>query len=94
MTFVAPDPVSSGRPYKVSGTAGGVLENLKQVIGDASFTIDKDGVESVVCGSGVADETGVRFHEKDVEHSGKDVRTWHIVEHSAGQFLATPLATC
>lgn len=93
MPFFAPDPVSSGRPYQVSTTAAGAPDGLTQFIGAASFTIDNNGAESIVCGSGVADGTGVRFHEKDVEHSGKDVRTWHITEHSAGRFLATPEAT-
>jgi hypothetical protein len=38
--------------------------------------------------------TGVRFHEKDVERSGKDVRIWQITQHPAGQFFATPVPTC
>ena len=94
MTFVAPDPVSSGRPYQVAGSGAAAPSGLRRFIGEASFTIDKDGAESVVRGSGSADGSGVRFYEKDVDRSGKDVRTWHITEDSAGRFTATPLAVC
>lgn len=93
MTFIAPDPVSSGRPYKILSPAVGAPDDLNRFIGEASFTIDKDGAAAVVRGSGAVDETGVRFHEKDVEHSGKDVRTWRIAEDPAGGFVATPVAT-
>ena len=92
MTFVAPDPVSSGRPYKIVGNDVGVPSDLSQFIGEASFTIDSEGGPSVVCGSGAADGTDVRFQEKDVEHSGKDVRSWRVTEDPAGQFLATPVS--
>ena len=93
MTFVSPDPVSSGRSYNVVTGAAEAPRDLHGFIGDASFTIDNDGVESVVRGSGAADGTGVRFLEKDVEHSGKDVRAWHITTDGSGQFIATPVAT-
>jgi hypothetical protein len=91
MTFSAPDPVSSGRPYRISASAAGP-PSLKHFIGNGSFTLDKDGVESVVSGSGAADGTGVRFYEKDVEHGGKDVRAWQITQDPDGQFVATPVA--
>ena len=93
MTFIAPDPVASGRPYKIVSNAVGARKDLNGFIGEASFTIDKDGTESVIRGSGAADRTGVRFLEKDAEHSGKDVRAWHITQDAAGQLLATPVAT-
>jgi hypothetical protein len=92
MTFVAPDPVSSGRPHKIVESAVGAANDLDEFVGEASFTIDKDGPESVIRGSGTADGTGVRFLEKDAAHSGKDVRAWHITKDAAGQFLATPVA--
>lgn len=94
MTFVAPDPVSSGCPYKISRNGAGTPKDLQHFVGDTSFTIENDGVESVVRGTGAADGTGVRFQQKDVEHSGKDVRTWDITEHPVGHFLATPVARC
>ena len=93
MTFVAPDPVSSGRSYKIVSSAAEAPEDLQGFIGDASFTIDKDGAGSVIRGSGAPDGTGVRFLEKDAEHSGKDVRAWHISNDGSGLFVATPVAT-
>jgi hypothetical protein len=93
MTFVSPDPVSSGRRYVILPSAAGAPNDLHRFIGEATFTIDKDMVESVVRGSGAVDGTGVRFQEKDVEHSGKDVRVWQITEGPDGEFVATPVAT-
>ena len=92
MTFVAPDPVASGRPYSIVRGAADPSNDLGRFVGEASFTIDRDGVETMVRGTGALDETGVRFYEKDLEHSGKDVRAWHITEGPAGHFVATPVA--
>jgi hypothetical protein len=93
MTFIAPDPVASGRPYKIVGSAVGAPNDLNGFVGEASFTIDKDGTESVIRGSGTAQGTGVRFLEKDAENSGKDVRAWYITKDAAGQLTATPVIT-
>jgi hypothetical protein len=89
--FVAPDPVSSGRPYQIVRSSVGLPDQLDQLTGEVSFTIDMDGAEVVVRGQGALDGAGVRFHEKDVEHSGKDVRTWLITQAPAGWFVATPV---
>ena len=92
MTFSAPDPVSSGRPYRILPSAAG-RPSLAQFMGNGSFTFDNDGVESVVSGSGAAEGAGVRFYEKDVQHGGKDVRAWYITQDPDGRFVATPMAT-
>jgi hypothetical protein len=91
--FVAPDPVSSGRPYQIVGSSAGTPHDLYQFTGAATFTVDNNGATLVVSGLGAEDGTGVRFLEKDVEHSGKDVRAWLITEDPAGRFVATPIAT-
>ena len=94
MTFASPDPVASGRSYEVVGNTVGAPDDLSNFMGETSFKIDKGGgTESVISGSGTSDGTGVRFYEKDVEYSGKDVRGWLITEGPAGHFLATPVAT-
>ena len=89
---IAPDPVSSGRPCRIVGKAAGTPHDLNHFIGEASFTIDSDGARVVVCGLRAADGAGVHFYEKDVEHSGKDVRAW-LTEYPAGSFVARPTAT-
>jgi hypothetical protein len=89
MTFEAADPVSSGRPYRILVTGAGTPTDLTQFAEETRFTIDKDGVESMVHGYGAPAEGGVRFYEKDVG-SGKDVRTWHISQGSDGHFTAEP----
>jgi len=91
MSFSAPDPVVSGHPYHVVSVDGSSPSALEQFIGDASFAIVKDGAESQVRGQGSAHGLGVRFREKDVDHTGRDVRTWLIAEADEG-FSATPVA--
>lgn len=92
MTFAAADPVSSGRPYRILAAGGSKPSAFEQFVGETSFTISKDGAESQIFGRGTAHGTGVRFQEKDIEHGGKDVRTWHLAQEPAGGFTATPTA--
>jgi hypothetical protein len=92
MTFFAADPISSGRPYRVLAAGGQAPSTLDQFLGEASFTIAKDGAESLVSGLGSPHEAGVRFHEKNVAHDGKDVRVWQISQDSSGAFVATATA--
>jgi hypothetical protein len=92
MAFISPDPVASGRSYEIVRSVVGAPDDLSDFIGETTFEIDKGGAESAIKGSGARDGTGVRFYEKDVEHSGKDVRAWHISRDPAGTFVATPLA--
>lgn len=91
MAVSATDPVVSGQPYRVVSVDGSPPSGLEQFIGEASFAIEKDGVESQIRGQGSATTAGVRFHEKDTEHAGRDVRTWQIVEADDG-LSATPIA--
>lgn len=93
MTFAAPDPVSSGRPHKVLSVGGAEPSALDQFVGEVGFTIGKDGGEFHIRGLGHVDESGVRFHEKDLEHSGKDVRTWQVSQEAAGEFIAVPTSS-
>ena len=92
MTFAAADPVASGWPLKIISIAGGAPSALEQFCGDVSFTIDRDGEVSEICGLGVPGATGVRFQEKDVAHTGKDVRTWEVSKSGAGEFVAVPIS--
>jgi hypothetical protein len=92
MTYAAPDPVSSGRPYRVIAVDGQSPGALEQFVGDTAFTIGTEGMESTVCGLGTMHESGVRFYEKDVDHDGKDVRVWEISAGPDEGFSATPTA--
>ena len=92
MTFIAADPVASGRPYDIVAIGAGAPRNLEQFAGESRFTIDGDGGESTICGYGAAGDDGeVKFHEKDLA-TGKDVRTWHIHRSTEGLFTAVPTA--
>ncbi len=46
----------------------------------------------LVSGAGRAHGDLVRFHEKDMEHNGKDIRVWHVRQEGA-DFLAEQAAT-
>jgi len=61
--------------------------DLQDFVGDASFVVDLDPPH-LVQGTGRSDGTTVRFHEKDVAHSGKDIRVWQVRAGDPGQFLA------
>ena len=91
MTFSSADAVSSGRPYAVLDVSGAAPFELAQFMGEARFTIDRDGVPAIVCGQGCAGEPGVVFREKDVANDGKDVRTWQISQ-SGSAFVAATLS--
>ena len=92
MAFQPPDSLGSGRPYAVVDVAGEVPVSLDQFLREADFGIERDGMVCRIRGVG-ADRGGkVRFHEKDVEHSGKDVRVWSVRREADGQFLAEALS--
>jgi hypothetical protein len=90
MTFTAADPIASGLPYDVVAVGGEPPARLDQFVGDSSFVIARNGRRSRVCGVGRPNEPGVHFQEKDVDHDGKDVRTWQISQGDTG-FCAAPL---
>ncbi len=92
MTYAAPDPVPSGRPYAVVTVAGEEPAAIEQFVGETAFTIDKSGAASEIRGIGSRNESGVRFHEKDIVHDGKDVRVWQITGELDGRFVATATA--
>jgi hypothetical protein len=87
MTFSSADPISSGRPYPVLDVGGAAPSALAQFVGDAVFTIDRDGTPARVCGQGCEGAPGVLFWEKDIGDDGKDVRTWQISQ-SGDAFVA------
>lgn len=91
MSVSATDPVVSGQPYRVVSVDGSPPSGLGQFVGEASFAIAKNGAEAQIGGQGSADGLTVRFHEKDVDHAGRDVRTWQIAE-ADDDFSATPIA--
>lgn len=90
MTFISADPVASGRPHKIISIADGEPSALEQFVGEVSFSVDRGGEVSEVRGLGSRHATGVRFHEKDAAHTGKDVRTWQVSRAGGGGFVAVP----
>jgi hypothetical protein len=54
---------------------------------DVSFVVGLDP-PVLVHGTGRIDGQTVRFHEKDMDHSGKDIRVWEVRAGDDGQFVA------
>jgi hypothetical protein len=78
MSFPAPRPVVSGKPYQVREIGGHVPRQLSDFTGDKRVLIDLDGEEYTICGPGVEVEDCVRLYEKSDEGSGKDIRVWVV----------------
>ena len=82
MSFPAPRPVISGKPYRVQQVQGQVPRQLGDFTGDARVLIVLDGDEYTICGPGVEVEDGVRLYEKSDEGMGKDIRVWVVQQAS------------
>ena len=89
MPFSAPRAVVSGTPYRIVRVADREPFALDDFIGETTFVLDLDGGPYTVYGAGTTAPIGVRFHEKDAEGSGKDIRVWAIHRHpSEPAFIA------
>ena len=88
MTFGTPSPISSATPYPVLLVGDEAPTTAAEVAAADRFTLDIDGTDYQVCGCGRLVGGVVRFHEKDVAHSGKDIRVWTVIQHDDGSFTA------
>ena len=87
MSFTTPSPVPSGMSMPVLEVEGHTPEHLQEFAGDVSFVVDLDPPLRVQ-GAGRVDGQTVRFHEKDLDHSGKDIRVWEVRDEGSGRFVA------
>lgn len=92
MAFVSPDPVASGKPYAIHDVAEKPPTSLADFVGETAFTLRTSGGVQRVSGVGSTDGDSVRFHEKDIEHTTKDVRVWRISRTGAQGFTAESTA--
>ncbi len=89
MSFPAPRPVISGKPYRVQQVRGQVPRQLHDFTGEARVLIDLDGEEYTICGPGIEVENGVKLYEKTDDGAGKDIRVWVVQQSSREEgFLA------
>jgi hypothetical protein len=88
MTIDGPTPIVSGRVYTVVEVSGRPAAHLDDFTGTTSFVLEGDGESHVIPGVGATTTDGVRFHQKDPEHHGKDVRIWNVTEAPEGAFVA------
>lgn len=84
--------VVSGQAYRVVSVDDARPSTLRQFVGEVSFSVAHPGAgASDVRGEGSAEGSSVRFHEKDLDNAGKDVRVWEVVQ-ADGHFTATAIA--
>jgi len=88
MTFGTPSPVASGQPYQVLRVSDHAPSTLTGFADAEDFTIDMVGHAYRVRGAGRLADEGVRFHEKDLDHDGKDIRVWRVTRGKDGCFYA------
>ena len=87
MSFTTPNTVPSGMSVRVLDVDGHQPHQLQDFLREVSFVIDLDP-PVLVHGVGRVDGQTVRFHEKDVDHSGKDIRVWEVRAEDDGRFVA------
>ena len=87
MSFTTPTAVPSGMSVRVLEVDGHEPNKLQDFACDVSFVVGLDP-PVLVHGTGRIDGQIVRFHEKDVEHTGKDIRVWEVRAEGAGRFVA------
>jgi hypothetical protein len=94
MTSDTPRGVASGLPFRVVLVADHSPSSLAEFAEAEDFTMDMNGSPSLVRGAGRVTDADVRFHEKDLDHDGKDVRVWCVTRQEAGAspWLLLPLA--
>jgi hypothetical protein len=94
VTFTPADPVVSGKPYTVVEVGDRAPKSIDDFIGETGFVLE-DGPTGGrrVTGVGSADGDNVKFREKDVSGSSKDVRMWRVRESGDGGFIAEASAT-
>jgi hypothetical protein len=88
MSFGTPSTVVSGKPYLVLLVSGRTPSSLADFAGADDFTVDMEGASYRVQGRGRLVDSEVRYHEKDIANSGKDIRVWAVIRHEDGNFLA------
>ena len=86
MSFSTPMAVPSGMSVPVLAVEGRTPQSPDDFAGDVSFLVDLDPPH-LVHGCGVVHGTTVRFHEKDVDNNGKDIRVWTVRPQGA-RFVA------
>lgn len=78
-------------PVTIETVAGHPPQSLEDFEGEASFVLVGE-VAYTVRGSGRVTGDSVRFHEKDIEHNGKDVRVWRVFREG-DRYVAEQAAT-
>jgi hypothetical protein len=77
VSFTTPISVASGVARQVLEVDGHQPARLCDFEGDRTFVIG-DGDRYVVRCVGRVVEGMVRFHEKDMDNDGKDIRVWQV----------------
>ena len=93
MSFATPSAVISGKSYPVLLVGDRSPSSLDEIAAADDFTVDMEGTSYRVQGCGRLVDNEARYHEKDVDNNGKDIRVWRVIRHDDGTFLASHAAS-
>src|SRR6478609_8688036 len=88
MTMTTDGPVISGLAHTVTEIDGRTPTGLAGCLGERTLTLLGNGLTRRVRGTGIDQEGGIRFHQKDLSPAGQDVRVWTITDHHHDALLA------
>ena len=91
MTMTADEPVGSGQTYAVIEVDGHRPSGLDDFVAESTITVVRGSERHRVIGAGTPSDSGIRFHQKDLETGGKDIRVWVIKQDNDGTFSAEPI---
>jgi hypothetical protein len=91
MTMTADEPVGSGQTYAVIEVDGHRPSSLDDFVAESTITVVRGNERHRVMGAGTPSDRGIRFHQKDLETGGRDVRVWAIEQDADETFSAEPI---
>jgi hypothetical protein len=87
MSFTTPSAVPSGMSIRVLEVDGHLPNELQDFACEVSFVVGLDP-PVLVHGTGRVERQTGRFHEKDMDNCGKDIRVWEVRAEDDGHFVA------
>lgn len=88
MTYTTPPMIVSGVEYVVTEVQGRPPADLTDFVGVVTFVVEGQTGTHEVAGAGAEHDGAVRFHQKDAQGVGKDIRVWTVKPGPGGRFVA------
>jgi len=81
-----------GPLYRVIEVAGHPPVGLDDLIGATTVTVEHEGHEDRLIGTGVKHDQFVRFHQKEADSALDSGPVWTVTDNGVGGLSAQPLA--